>query len=145
MGYYSSNKDLEKQIQSQIPSAPFRCISDLYYSLLKYGWNSQTAYNPDLYDENNKCTSQCNVTSLLVKKYFGGDIIKYPHPTPDKKMHYFNRIYISGECCDIDLTSEQFSPELTNYSSMSKNGNSSLKRYFPHVRIAESRMGVDLD
>ena len=140
--YYSSNKELEQQIPPQIPSAPFRCISDLYCSLIKYGWERLTAYDPKLYDEKNKCVSQCNVTVLLVKKYFGGDIIKYPNPTSDKKMHYFNRICANGQNCDIDLTSEQFESPLNDYASMKEKGNKSLTKYCRHVRIAELRMEI---
>ena len=142
MGYYSSSKTLENQIKSLVGSVPFGSISDLYNLLLKEGWERLTAYDPKLYDENNKCVSQCNVTVLLVKKYFGGDIIKYPNPTPDKKMHYFNRIYVNGQNCDIDLTSEQFEISLSDYSSMKENGNKGLTKYCRHVRIAELRMGI---
>lgn len=142
MGYYSSSKTLENQIKTLVCSMPFQSINDLYNLLLKDGWERLTAYDPKMYDENNKCVSQCNATVLLVRKYFGGDIIKYPNPTLDIKMHYFNRICVGGQSCDIDLTSEQFESPLNDYSAMKENGNKSLTTYCRHIRIAELRMGI---
>ena len=66
-------------------------------------------------------------TALLVKEYFGGEIINYPNPNGGvtKKGHCFNRI--NG--VDIDLTSEQFVPRLTGYASCQKKANFGMNQF----------------
>ena len=118
MGYYSSDPKLEKQIKCK-DNSKFKTISELYKLLENRGWCKESVFNKNQWDENNKCVGQCNATALLVQEYFGGDVIKYPKPSKDKKMHYFNRLYVTDDktkWVDIDLTSEQFNFDLPNYS-----------------------------
>jgi len=114
VGYFISNAN--KTINCIKQNERFNSIDELYNLLLNNGWSELSVFLPKQWDVNNKCSGQCNATVLIVKEYFGGDIIAYPSPTVDKKGHYFNRI----NNVDIDLTSEQFDPPLTDYSSKTK-------------------------
>lgn len=115
IGYYISNKS--KSIKCIKENSTFSTIEELYKELNDRGWNSMTVFLKKQWNPDNKCSGQCNATVLLVQEYFGGDIISYPNPEPDKKGHYFNRI----DGTDIDLTSEQFEVNL-NYLDKTKKG-----------------------
>lgn len=112
VGYFSSNSKQEQNIQLIKESGgKFNSIRQLYELLNDVGWCEMSVFSKQQWDSNNKCNGQCNATVLIVQEYFGGEIIQYPNPTPNKKNHYFNRI--NG--VDIDLTADQFNPRLNEY------------------------------
>ena len=117
MSYYISNPNANIPVIKVNPK--FRTIDELYNLLQSSGWDEMTTFLKSQWNMNNKCSGQCNATVLLVKEYFGGDIISYPNPSLDKNGHFFNRI--NG--VDIDLTADQFNPRLTGYNQMNKIGN----------------------
>ena len=138
MAYYSSDKNIEDDLMLQ-KEAPFKSIGELYTLLQEKGWCEYSAFKKSMWNLNNKCEGQCNATVLLVQEYFGGDIIEYPNPSDDKAKHFFNRI--NG--CDIDLTSEQFMPCLTGYSSQNKKAKiSSNFEYQKSAYILKLRLGL---
>ena len=118
MAYYSSDRKKEALLAPTHRNVPFNTLQQLYALLVEKGWCEYTVYYRSMWKANKKCNGQCNATVLLVQEYFGGDIIKYPKPSEDKPMHFFNRI--NG--CDIDLTSEQFDIEL-DYASQKEIAN----------------------
>lgn len=138
MGYYSSNKQLEQAIELKCPNEVFNTIEELYNALETQGWCKYSAYNENMWNPQNKCNGQCNATVLLVQEYFGGDIVKYPNPSCDKNMHYFNRI---GEC-DIDLTSAQFNTTL-NYEQQNKTMKASSIGFDKECYILKLRIGLE--
>lgn len=119
MGFYIS--DINANIKCIKENDVFSTIYELYDLLNDHGWEAMTVYLREQWNPKLKCSGQCNATALLVQEYFGGDIINYPKPNGGevKKGHCFNRI--NG--IDIDLTSEQFNPKLTEYSSLQKKAN----------------------
>lgn len=123
MAYYSSDREKEASLYTSHKEAPFSTIQQLYTLLEEKGWCEYTVYYKKMWKANKKCNGQCNATVLLIQEYFGGDIIKYPNPSKDKPMHYFNRI--NG--CDIDLTSEQFDTKLDYASQKELASNKSFK------------------
>lgn len=115
MGYYSSNPELEKKIHlkpTKANNGKFETIGELYSLLSSGGWSEESVYDLGQWNPQLKCNGQCNATALIVQEFFGGEIIEYPNPTAEKRAHFFNRI----QNVDIDLTSEQFNPRLTDYS-----------------------------
>lgn len=71
------------------------CYSkDLCYPKVQCDWN-----------ENNRCSGMCSITSLIINDYFGGDICKI---YVDGISHYFNLI----ENNIVDLTKDQFNREM---------------------------------
>lgn len=72
-------------------------IPKLYSLLLENGWSKETCEDDYLWSEDNPANGQSAVTSLLVQKYFGGEILHYKY---SNRPHYFNRI--NG--CIYDLT-----------------------------------------
>ena len=127
--YYSSDKIKEEGLKPK-KEAPFKSISDLYAFLQEKGWCEYSAFKKSMWNSESRCNGLCNATVLLVQEYFGGDIIEYPNPAEDKTKHFFSRI--NG--CDIDLTSEQFMPQLTDYSSQNKKAR--LKSNFEYQKSA---------
>lgn len=125
MAYYISNPTAT--IPCIKPNKKFSTINELYNLLNSIGWNEMTVYLKDQWDPALKCSGQCNSTALLVKEYFGGEIINYPNPNGGavKKGHCFNRI--NG--VDIDLTSDQFTPRLTGYSVLKDKANFGMQKF----------------
>lgn len=125
MAYYISNPTAT--IPCIKPNNKFSTIGELYDLLNSIGWNEMTVYLKDQWDPALKCSGQCNSTALLVKEYFGGEIINYPNPNGGavKKGHCFNRI--NG--VDIDLTSDQFTPRLTGYSVLKDKANFGMQKF----------------
>lgn len=125
MAYYIS--DPTATIPCIKHNQKFSTIGELYDLLNSIGWNEMTVYLKDQWDPTLKCSGQCNSTALLVKEYFGGEIINYPNPNGGavKKGHCFNRI--NG--VDIDLTSDQFTPRLTGYSVLKDKANFGMQKF----------------
>lgn|SRR5574344_444953 len=139
MSYYISDPSLKERIKPIMP-ALFQNIDELYQLLVKKGWCQESTFSKKQWNPENKCSGQCNATVLLVKEYFGGEIIEYDAPSEDKSMHYFNRI----KGCYIDLTSEQFQSTL-NYSNKNKVKKSFGKYQWTHEKscyILKLRMGL---
>lgn len=101
----------------------FNTIDELYDLLEVHGWEEMTVYSREQWNPTLKCAGQCNATALLVQEYFGGEIINYPNPGSGKSGHCFNRIDVNGTFVDIDLTSDQFTPRLTGYATLTKKAN----------------------
>lgn len=78
MAYYISNPTAT--IPCIKPNNKFSTIGELYDLLNSIGWNEMTVYLKVQWDPALKCSGQCNSTALLVKEYFGGEIINYPNP-----------------------------------------------------------------
>ncbi|WP_407112869.1 hypothetical protein [Bradyrhizobium sp. LMG 9283] len=67
-------------------------------SALRKAWSSSTASQ---WTATNPAAGQCNVTALLIRELFGGDLLKTPLPAGD---HFYNRI----EGRRYDFTASQF-------------------------------------
>ena len=78
MDYYISDKTAI--ISCIKPNKKFSTINELYDLLNNIGWDKMTIYLKGQWNSKLKCSGQCNSTALLVKEYFGGEIINYPNP-----------------------------------------------------------------
>lgn len=136
--YYISNENKTLNVIKE--NSKFKTIDELYNLLENAGWTEEMVFMENQWNPSNKCSGQCNATSLLIKEYFGGEIIKYPKPSKDKKCHYFNRI----DDVDIDLTYRQFSPRLKEYIKMS-NVISSFGKYESKCEKAYKILKRNLD
>jgi hypothetical protein len=76
---------------------------DRVQRMLRGSWSvaSASQWTPE-----NPAAGQCNVTALLVRELFGGDLLKTPLPTGD---HFYNRI---GDR-RYDFTARQFDLPIT--------------------------------
>ncbi len=82
------------------------------YDLLSDIWSKDTCA-PRMqkqWSKENKTLGQCSITSFLVQDIFGGEV--YGVPLGDGNFHCFN--VVDGKI--FDLTSEQFLPEVLNYT-----------------------------
>ena len=75
---------------------------------LERSWNRDTCYSPmrEKWSRDNPTIGQCTDTSLVVKDYFGGDIVFCFAVTPngDRESHFFNRLRYRN----VDFTRRQF-------------------------------------
>ena len=75
---------------------------------LESSWGRDTCYSSmrEGWSRDNPANGQCTATSLVVKDYFGGDIIFCFAITPNggREPHFFNRLKDG----DVDLTRRQF-------------------------------------
>ena len=74
-----------------------------FRKVLERVWSKETAYPPSL-KSGRKCKSrgQCYVTALLIKFFFGGEIV---YGYVGKERHYWNLLDDGKE---FDLTSDQY-------------------------------------
>lgn len=129
MAYYTSNSSNGLRATNGLT------LDQLYQKLNCFAWCKETAYQNE-WDDNLHCKNQCNATALLVQSLFGGDIIQYPNPIQNIKMHYFNRI----GSLDIDLTSEQYVQSLNYQSQTQKATPISLNRYQKEFKLLKERV-----
>lgn len=70
---------------------------------LSYCWSAGTSYDKDSWSPANSAWGQCVVTALLVKKYFGGNLVV--RFIKGIGWHYWNQLPDGQE---VDLTESQF-------------------------------------
>lgn len=74
---------------------------------LRASWTRETTAAPSAWGATNPSRGQCDVTSLVVLEYLGGDLQLAPVFLGDEQVehHYWNRVADTDE---LDLTREQF-------------------------------------
>ncbi len=78
---------------------------------LQNSWSGETSFDATAWNENNPARGQCVVSSLVVQKYLGGDLLRY-RVTGDgfKETHYCN-VLIDGTV--LDTTATQYKEPVT--------------------------------
>lgn len=69
-------------------------------------WNKDTSADPENWSPKNPAYGHCDITSVLIRDYYGGEILYsyVKEPNGNKTAHFYNRI----DNKIIDLTKSQF-------------------------------------
>lgn len=84
---------------------------DRLAAAVRANWTKATSADPDLWSEGNPSRGQCDVTSLVVLEYLGGDLQLAGIFLDGEQVehHYWNQL---SDDHALDLTGEQFSEGL---------------------------------
>lgn len=85
-------------------------------------------------EADNPAAGQCNVTSLLIHEFFGGELLKTPLPAGD---HFYNRI----EGRRYDFTASQFDEPIV-YMDLATD-RADAERGVTHDELAELRAAFE--
>ncbi len=85
-------------------------IEELIIALRK-SWSADTSYSSSDWSVDNPARGQCVVSSLVVQKYFGGELLRYRVSGEGiNETHYSN---VFGDGTVLDTTASQYKKPMT--------------------------------
>lgn len=78
---------------------------------LHQSWAADTAFAAEEWSHENPARGQCVVSSLVIQKYLGGELVRYRFEAPDfKETHYCNQL---RDGTVLDTTAAQYNAPVT--------------------------------
>ena len=114
---------------------------DVLFEAIRASWSRESSADPDRWDEANPALGQCEVTSLVILEYLGGDL-QLSRVFVDGELSEHHHHNLLGPDDTVDLTAEQFAGH-EEFEEVTRLEHDMVRTRFPELR-AEIRDRYDI-